>query len=185
MLVRLGKVVRAVGLKGHLGVSGPGDEMVALDRIALVRPGGAAETRKIEEARRQGKLWAVRVEGVADRSSAEAMVGTEVLAEREWLGDAGEGRHWWSDIEGLPVVTVGGQEIGNVSGLYETGGVDVLVVTGREGERLVPLAPYVEVDLAGGRVVVDPPEGLFGGAAGTEGGPETRRRTWRGSRSRS
>jgi 16S rRNA processing protein RimM len=40
--------------------------------------------------------------------------------------------------------------------------VDVLVVTGVDGaEKLVPLAPYVDVDVAGGRIVIDPPEGLL------------------------
>jgi 16S rRNA processing protein RimM len=49
-----------------------------------------------------------------------------------------------------------------VTGLYETGAVDVLVVTTDGGdEKLVPLAPYVEVDVAGRRIVVDPPEGLL------------------------
>jgi 16S rRNA processing protein RimM len=48
-----------------------------------------------------------------------------------------------------------------VTGLYDTGGVDVLVVMGERGEKLVPLAPYVEVDVPGGRIVVDPPEGLL------------------------
>jgi len=60
---------------------------------------------------------------------------------------------------GLPVVTVGGEAVGEITGLYETGGVDVLVVTGPGGERLVPLAPYVTVERD--RVVVDPPDGLL------------------------
>jgi 16S rRNA processing protein RimM len=113
------------------------------------------------EARPQGRIWAVRIEGVADRTAAEGLVGAEVLAPREELGDAGEDRHWWADLEGLPVVTVAGQAVGRVTGLYETGGIDVLVVTGEKGEKLVPLAPYVEVDLKGRRIVVDPPEGLL------------------------
>jgi 16S rRNA processing protein RimM len=46
--------------------------------------------------------------------------------------------------------------------------VDVLVVTGQRGETLIPLAPYVEVDLAARRIVVDPPDGLIGGAGGEE-----------------
>ena len=48
-----------------------------------------------------------------------------------------------------------------MTGLYETGGVDVLVVTGSRGEKLVPLAPYVVVDREARRIVVDPPEGLL------------------------
>jgi ribosomal 30S subunit maturation factor RimM len=45
--------------------------------------------------------------------------------------------------------------------LYVTGGVDVLVVRGPGGERLVPLAPWVTVDRVQGRVVVDAPPGLL------------------------
>jgi 16S rRNA processing protein RimM len=162
-LLRVGKVVRAVGLKGHLGVAGNEDALATLKRIALGR-GGEEEPgfRRILEARPQGKLWAVRVEGVADRTAAEQQVGAEVLAAREDLGDAGEDRHWWTDLVGLPVVTVAGAAVGKVTGLYETGAVDVLVVTSEGGEeKLVPLAPYVEVDVKGGRIVVDPPEGLL------------------------
>jgi 16S rRNA processing protein RimM len=86
-------------------------------------------------------------------------VGAEVLAERADLGEAGPDRHYWADLEALPVVTAAGEPVGKVTGLYQTGGVDVLVVTGAGGERLVPLAPYVTVERD--RVVVDPPEGLW------------------------
>ena len=92
-----------------------------------------------------------------------------MLAERDELGEAGEGSHYWADLEGLPVVTVGGARVGTVTGLYETGGVDVLVVTGERGEALIPLAPYVEVDLEARRIVVDPPAGLLDGPGGEEG----------------
>jgi 16S rRNA processing protein RimM len=160
-LVRLGKVVRAVGLKGHLGVGGTDGAIAGLESIALRRGEGEPEFRRVLEARAQGRLWAVKIEGVADRTAAEALVGAEVLAPREALGEAGEDRFWWSDLEGLPVVTVAGEAVGKVTGLYETGGVDVLVVTGERGEKLVPLAPYVEVDREGRRIVVDPPEGLL------------------------
>jgi 16S rRNA processing protein RimM len=160
-LVSLGKVVRALGLKGHLGVAGSEGALASLPRVALRSAGGEAEWYRVQEARPQGRLWALRVEGIADRTAAERKVGLEVLAEREELGEAGEGLHFWSDLEGLEVVTVGGVPVGKVTGLLPTGAVDVLVVTGRRGELLVPLAPYVTVDRAAGKVVVDPPEGLL------------------------
>ena len=160
-LVRLGKIVRAVGLQGHVGIAGSAGALAELEEIALRRGDGEPETRRIEEARPQGRVWAVKIEGVADRKAAEALVGAEVLARREALGDPGEGRHFWADLEGLPVVTAAGDAVGRVTGLYETGGVDVLVVKGERGEKLIPLAPYVEVDREGRRIVVDPPEGLL------------------------
>jgi 16S rRNA processing protein RimM len=161
-LLRIGRVVRAVGLKGHVGVAGTEGALATLERVALRRGDEEPVLRRILEARRQGKLWAVRLEGVADRTAAEAVVGAEVLAAREDLGEAGADAYYWADLVGLPVVTAAGAAIGEVTGLYETGGVDVLVVTTQGGgEKLVPLAPYVEVDRAGKRIVVDPPEGLL------------------------
>jgi 16S rRNA processing protein RimM len=79
-LVRIGKVVRALGLKGHLGVAGSEGTLAGLQRVALGR--GEAEPRllRIEEARPQGRLWALKVEGILDRTAAEAAVGVEVLA---------------------------------------------------------------------------------------------------------
>jgi 16S rRNA processing protein RimM len=173
-LVRIGKVVRAVGLRGEVGVGGSSGALGSLGRIVLRRPGTADAAQAVVAARPQGRIWAVRLEGVDRREAAEALVGSEVLAEREDLGEAGEGRHFWGDLEGLPVVTVAGEPVGKVSGLLETGAVDVLVVTGERGETLVPLAPYVTVERAAGRVVVDPPEGLLelGRQDRDEGGPE-------------
>jgi 16S rRNA processing protein RimM len=161
-LVRLGAVARPIGLRGHLGVGGSAGGLAAVERVVL-RRGGEEATRRVLEARPQGRVWALLVEGIADRAEAERWVGAEVLVERGALGEAGEGSHYWADLEGLPVVTVGGVRVGTVTGLYQTGAVDVLVVTGDRGEVLIPLAPYVEVDRAGRRVVVDPPEGLIDG----------------------
>jgi 16S rRNA processing protein RimM len=160
-LVRIGKVVRAIGLKGHLGVGGSAGGLGSLGEVALQAPGAEPRRSRVLEARPQGRLWALRVEGVEDRTAAEELVGAEVLAERAALGEAGDGFHYWGDLEGLAVETTAGAAVGTVTGLLETGGVDVLVVTSAGGERLVPLAPYVTVDRAAGKVIVDPPEGLL------------------------
>ena len=156
--VGVGKVVKALGLQGHLGVAGSEGGLAALRRLALDRGQGRQELR-IREARPQGRLWAVLLEGVSGRTAAEGWVGAQVLALREELPEAGPGAHYWGDLQGLPVVTVEGRPVGTVTGLQPTGGVDVLVVTGEAGEVMLPLAPYVTVE--GGRVVVDPPEGLL------------------------
>jgi 16S rRNA processing protein RimM len=152
-------VVRALGLEGLVGVAGSEGSLARLERIALRREGRQVE-RRVLAARPQGRLWALRLEGVEDRSAAEGWVGAEVLAARSDLGEAGPGRYFWADLEGLPVVATGGRPLGRVTGLWPTGGVDVLVVTGEAGEVLIPLAPYVAVERD--RVVVDPPEGLLG-----------------------
>jgi 16S rRNA processing protein RimM len=161
-LVRIGKIVRAIGLDGLVGVGGTDGALGELERVALQQGDGPPEERTVLDARPQGRLWAMQLEGVGDRDAAEALVGSEVLADREDLGEAGEGLHYWSDLEGLAVETVAGEAVGRVTGFLATGAVDVLVVTGGDGrEVLIPLAPYVTVEREARRVVVDPPEGLL------------------------
>ena len=160
-LVRIGTVARAIGLKGHLGIAGSDGGLANLESVTFHAAGRSPEIRRVLEARPQGRVWALLLEGIADRTAAERAVGAEILAEREALGEAGEDRHYWADLEGLAVVTLDGTPVGKVTGLLETGAVDVLVVQGDGGEKLIPLAPYVTVDLAGRKVVVDPPEGLL------------------------
>ncbi len=159
--VRLGKIVRAVGLSGRVGVAGTEGAVARMKRVELRQQGGAPREVAVLGAGPQGRIWWLALEGVGDRNGAEALVGCEVYGRREELGEAGAGLHFWADLEGLPVVTAAGDELGRVEGLYVTGGVDVLLVRGAGKERLVPLAPYVTVDRKAGRVVVDAPPGLL------------------------
>ena len=159
--IRLGTVVRAVGLDGKLGVAGTEGALSRMSSVVLRRAGEAETERKVLSAGPQGRVWWLRLEGVDGRTAAEALRGSEVWGRREEMGDAGEGRHFWADLDGKPVVTTAGVELGRVTELFVTGGVDVLVVRGPGGERLVPLAPWVTVDREQGRVVVDAPPGLL------------------------
>ena len=172
--VRLGTVVRAVGLDGKVGVAGTEGALARMSSVALRRAGEAEIERKVLSAGPQGRIWWLRLDGVEGRSAAEALRGREVWGRREEMGDAGEGRHFWADLEGMPVVAASGVELGRVEELFVTGGVDVLVVRGSGGERLVPLAPWVTVDREQGRVVVDAPPGLLDGGDEEVRGTERR-----------
>ena len=56
-----------------------------------------------------------------------------------------------------------GTPVGALTGVLETGSHDVYVVQGRDREYLIPAVDEIvrEVDLARGRMVIDPPEGLL------------------------
>ena len=159
-LVQVGKIVRAVGLKGSSGSRGR-TALAGLGRPSCCGGDGEPEPEADRGGAAQGRVWAVRSEGVSDRDGGGGARRGGGAAPREELRERGRGPALWADLEGLRVVTVAGEAVGKVTGLYETGGVDVLVVTGEGGEKLVPLAPYVEVDSRRRRIVVDPPEGLL------------------------
>jgi 16S rRNA processing protein RimM len=59
-LVSIGRVVRAVGLKGLVGVGGTDGGLARLDQVVLERS-GQQRRLKVLEARPQGKVWAVQL----------------------------------------------------------------------------------------------------------------------------
>ena len=106
----------------------------------------------------------VRFDGVADRSGAERLRGTELFvaaAERPALDDPDE--YYDSDLVGLAVVDRSGATLGTVQAVSHAGPADYLVVDVSGRECLVPFVAAIvpEVDLSAGQVVVEPPEGLF------------------------
>jgi 16S rRNA processing protein RimM len=75
----------------------------------------------------------------------------------------GEDEYYWYQIIGLQVWTVEGRFLGKVTDILPTGSNDVYVVTGPEGEALVPAIEDVIalIDLEEGRLVVNPLEGML------------------------
>lgn len=105
----------------------------------------------------QGKTVIAKLESVDDRDAAAALRDAEIAVWRDQLPAAKPDEYYWSDLEGLTVVTTDGLSLGKVSHLMETGANDVLVVQG-ERERLLPYLPgqvVIDIDLAKGSMTVD------------------------------
>lgn len=105
-------------------------------------------------------LIIARLDGVADRDAAEAMRGTKLYVPRERLPQTEEDEFLYSDLVGLRVEAVDGSLIGTVRGLADFGAGEVLDIGRAEGGSfMVPFTRLAVpvVDIAGNRVVVDPP----------------------------
>lgn len=105
---------------------------------------------------------------VDDRSAADALRGTLLLADVD-AEDGDEADAWYAHrLVGLRAVTLDGRDVGEVVGLQLLPAQDLLVVRDVAGrEVLVPFVTAIvpEVDVRGGRVVLDPPGGLFDASA--------------------
>ena len=74
-----------------------------------------------------------------------------------------DGRFYPWQLEGCRVVTESGREVGRVIGIEHAPAQDLWIIADGDVERLIPAVPEIvsEVDLAGRRVVIRPPEGLL------------------------
>lgn len=118
---------------------------------------------------------AARVEGVEDRTAAEALKGARLYVAREALPDLGDDEFYHADLMGARVVSPDGEEIGLVVALHDFGAGDVLEIGRADGPPLV--APFTretvpEIDMNEGRIVLTPPPGLLDGGGGGENGGE-------------
>ena len=107
----------------------------------------------------------VRIEGVADRSTAEALKGVELFLDRAALPPADDEEEFYhADLVGLTAVDTSGARLGTVRALHDFGAGDLLEVLPEEGgqPRVFPFTREAvpDIDLAARIVTIDPPEGL-------------------------
>ena len=169
--VALGRIVGAHGLRGQLRVRLQCESDDNLRAGAIVRLARAEGDPKPIEARvrtvgtgRRGEAR-LALDGVDSRDAAEALRGRWVLIDVERLDPLGDGEYYQYQLVGCRVEDGDGRALGVVTGIWETGAPDVLVVDGADGDRelLIPAAREIlrEVDVAARRIVVDAPPGLF------------------------
>ena len=164
----VGRVIKPHGIRGELVVEPRTDSPELRFAAGAVLQVSSARRQSITVAAARphaGRLL-VRAEGVDGRDAAEELRGAwlQVSPEdaSENTGDPDEFHD--HQLEGLRAQSPDGREIGVVSQVVHTpGGALLAVDTERESGVLVPFVSAIvpEVDLVGGRVVLDPPEGLF------------------------
>jgi 16S rRNA processing protein RimM len=123
----------------------------------------AREPRRIAGARRQGEVVVLELEGCDTPEAAAALAGRLVAVEESEALALPPGHFYAWQLEGCRVVTTDGREVGRVAGIQPNPGHDLWVVREDGREHLIPAVPEIvrDVDLAGRRVVIEPPEGLL------------------------
>jgi len=105
-----------------------------------------------------------QIAGIDDRNAAEALRGLRLYLPREALPPPGEEEYYHADLIGLAAALADGTPVGTVRAVHDFGAGDTLEIDRAEGQPvIVPFTRAVVpvVDLEGGRLVLDPPEGLL------------------------
>lgn len=105
-----------------------------------------------------------RLSGIEDRDAAQALAGMRLFVEREQLPPADEDEYYHADLIGLRAERPDGTPLGTVAALHDFGAGELIELVLPSGAR--PMLPFDRhtvpvVDIEGGRLVIDPPEGLL------------------------
>jgi 16S rRNA processing protein RimM len=114
-----------------------------------------------------------RIAGIGDRDAAEALRGTRLYVARAALPAPAADEFYHADLVGLTAVLRDGVVLGEVKAVLSYGAGDSLELRRPDGKvLLVPFtrAAVPEVDVAAGRVVIEPPAGLLEDAVEPPGG---------------
>jgi 16S rRNA processing protein RimM len=185
MLLNVGQIGKPHGIRGEVSVAVRTDEPeerftdgavfiteVPRDRRVSVAPSAAPgvvyqvpPTLTAESVRWHQGRAIVQFEGVADRNVAEALRGVLLQVSSDTLAPPDDPEEFHDhQLVGLRVVSVDGHEVGTVARIDHAPASDLIVLDKTDGgTALIPFvsAMVPTVDVAGGRIVVDLPEGLL------------------------
>jgi len=109
-MVVIGKVSGVFGVRGQVKVfsfTQPKENILSYDPWML----GSDDNwkpYKVVSGNTQGKGLIAQLEGCDDRDQAQALVGQEIAIEKSRLPRTGPDEYYWSDLEGMPVITTQG-----------------------------------------------------------------------------
>ena len=159
--VCLGVVVGAHGVRGTLRIKPFTEEPEAVGAYGPVSDEAGRRSFELTVHGTHKGVVLATVPGVDDRDAAMAMKGTRLYVDRAALPAVEEEDAFYhADLLGLRVEDTSGRVLGRVTGVEDHGAGDVIEVTdARGGVRVLPFTKVVvpTVDLAGERLVVDPP----------------------------
>ena len=165
-MVLVGRIARPHGIRGQVVVN-PETDFVEerFRRGATMHTRGAEgdDVLTISTARIQGGRPIVGFEGFTRIEDVQRLAGQELRVPEEELQPLEPGSFYHHQLVGCTVATVQGEPLGQVERVEGGAGGSRLVVGGRRGEILIPLAAEicVEIDVPAKRIRIDPPDGLL------------------------
>ena len=169
----IGQIVNTNGLKGFVKVKPFTDELVdftddikefeTFETIYVQKKTELIEC-KIESVRYAKNMVLLKLKGIDDIDSAEALRNLYIKVSREQLPELQENSYYIVDLLECEVVTVEGEILGKMDDVFNTGSNDIYVVKNEKGKQiLLPAIKEVikNVDIPNRKITVKLMEGLI------------------------
>jgi len=163
--VCVGAIAGAFGVRGDVRLKSFTSNPEDIGSYAPLETEDGTRSFTVKITRQIKNGLAARLSGVSTKEDADALRGTQLFVPRDRLPTLPDDEFYHADLMGLEVVDTGGAPLGKVMAVINNGADDLLELRA-PGQKQTVLLPFTKavvptVDLAQGRIVADPPEGLF------------------------
>ena len=163
--VCVGAIAGSFGVKGEVRLKSFCAEPDAIATYGPLTSEDGARSFDVRITRPVKNGFAARLSGVGTKDAADALRGVRLYAPRDTLPELVDDEYYYTDLIGLIVLDTGGTELGRVKAVLNHGASDLLEIAGKNLKQPV-LLPFTQaavptVDVASGRIIADPPDGLF------------------------
>ncbi|MEJ6403999.1 ribosome maturation factor RimM [Yoonia sp. 2307UL14-13] len=163
--VIVGSIGGAFGVHGEVRLK---SFCAAPEAIADYTPLHTEDGRRFAQVVLTGQLkngFTARLDGVITKEDADALRNTSLYADRAMMPTLPDDEYYYADLIGMTVLDTGGQTLGTIRNVLDHGAGDLLEVA-VPGQSDTVLLPFTQtavptIDLHVGRIIADPPEGLF------------------------
>ena len=152
----------AHGIRGEVKLKSFTADPLAVKDYGLLESEDGAASFAIEALRPAKGYLVARLRGVRDRNAAEQLTNLRLFVPRERLPPPAADEFYHADLIGLAAVTAAGVEVGTVVAVHNFGAGDILELRPPAGGTTI-MFPFNDafvprIDIAGGRIVIEPPE---------------------------
>ncbi len=157
----VGAIAGAFGVRGEAKIKCFTDDPAAVGDYGPLHTEDGKHEFKLKLTRPIKGGYAARLSGVETREDAEALKGTRLYADRSALPEPDEEEFYYADLLGLRIEAIDGTVLGKIKAVQDFGAGDVIeyLPAGGGESQYLPFSREVipTVDVAGGRVVAEPP----------------------------
>jgi 16S rRNA processing protein RimM len=124
---------------------------------------GNRSAHHLESSKPHGRQFLIKLSGINSIEEAREWVGFDLCVSENELQPLQPGEYYHYQAIGLEVFDLNGERIGIITRIWSTPAGELYVVQGSEKEYLIPAVREIveKVDLAAGKMTVNPPAGLL------------------------
>jgi 16S rRNA processing protein RimM len=164
-LICIGAIIGAFGIKGELRVKSFCANPADLDAYGPLLSEDGTDSYDLRVIGPIKGGFSCRIKGVQYKDQADALKGIQLFTNRDNLPSLPDDEFYHADLVDLDVYDTGGVKLGRITAVHDHGAGDFLEIAG-SGIKNTVLLPFTHdavptVDLKAGRIITDPPKGVF------------------------